>query len=67
MKRSTRRILTTHTGSLPRPQDLLAMMTAKEAGEPYDREALSTSIRSAVTAIARRQAEAASTSSTMAR
>lgn len=58
MKRSTRRILTTHTGSLPRPQDLLAMMTAKEAGEPYDREALNTSIRSAVTAIARRQAEA---------
>jgi 5-methyltetrahydropteroyltriglutamate--homocysteine methyltransferase len=58
MKRSTRRILTTHTGSLPRPQDLLAMMTAKEAGEPYDREALNTSIRSAVTAIARRQADA---------
>jgi 5-methyltetrahydropteroyltriglutamate--homocysteine methyltransferase len=58
MKRSTRRILTTHTGSLPRPQDLLAIMTAKEAGEPYDREALNTSIRSAVAAIVLRQAEA---------
>ncbi|MBV8135601.1 MAG: cobalamin-independent methionine synthase II family protein [Deltaproteobacteria bacterium] len=58
MKRSTRRILTTHTGSLPRPQDLLALMTAKEAGEPYDREALNTSIRSAVAAIARRQTAA---------
>jgi 5-methyltetrahydropteroyltriglutamate--homocysteine methyltransferase len=58
MKRSTRRILTTHTGSLPRPDDLLAMMIAKEAGEPYDREALDTSVRSAVATIVRRQAEA---------
>jgi 5-methyltetrahydropteroyltriglutamate--homocysteine methyltransferase len=58
MKRSTRRILTTHTGSLPRPQDLLAIMIAKEAGEPYDRETLNASIRSAVAATVRRQAEA---------
>ena len=40
MKRSTRGILTTHAGSLPPPQDLLAIMTAKQAGEPYDRKAL---------------------------
>jgi 5-methyltetrahydropteroyltriglutamate--homocysteine methyltransferase len=58
MKRSTRRILTTHTGSLPRPQDLLAIMIAKEAGEAYDRETLNASIRSAVAATVRRQAEA---------
>jgi len=58
MKRSARRILTTHTGSLPRPQDLLAIMIAKEAGEPYDREALNASVRSAVTAIVGKQAEA---------
>jgi 5-methyltetrahydropteroyltriglutamate--homocysteine methyltransferase len=58
MKRSTRRILTTHTGSLPRPQDLLAIMIAKESGEPYDRETLNASIRSAVAATVRRQAEA---------
>src|SRR5262245_6931156 len=58
MKRSTRRILTTHTGSLPRPQDLLAIMTAKEADEPYDRDALNASVQSAVTAIVGRQAEA---------
>src|SRR5215469_9081055 len=58
MKRSTRRILTTHTGSLPRPDDLLAMMIAKEAGEPYDREALDAGVRSAVATIVRRQAEA---------
>src|SRR5215831_16522817 len=58
MKRSTRRILTTHTGSLPRPQNLLAIMIAKEAGEPYDSEALQTSVRSAVGEIVRQQAEA---------
>jgi 5-methyltetrahydropteroyltriglutamate--homocysteine methyltransferase len=58
MKRSTRRILTTHTGSLPRPENLLALMTGKEAGEPIDAEALNSSIRSAVAAIVRQQAEA---------
>jgi 5-methyltetrahydropteroyltriglutamate--homocysteine methyltransferase len=58
MKRSTRRILTTHTGSLPRPQDLLAIITAKEAGEPYDRAAFNASVRSAVNEIVGKQAEA---------
>ncbi len=29
MQRSTSRILTTHTGSLPRPADLVAMLNAK--------------------------------------
>ena len=37
MQRSTSRILTTHTGSLPRPADLVAMLNAKELGEPYDK------------------------------
>ena len=36
MKRSTDRFLTTHTGSLPRPDDLVRMMYAKEAGVPVD-------------------------------
>ncbi len=58
MKRSTRRILTTHTGSLPRPDDLLAMITAKETGEPYDPGALASSIRSAVSDIVRKQVAA---------
>jgi 5-methyltetrahydropteroyltriglutamate--homocysteine methyltransferase len=33
MKRSTERILTTHTGSLPRPDDLVELMLAKEDGK----------------------------------
>ena len=33
MKRSIDRILTTHTGSLPRPMDLTAMLEALDSGE----------------------------------
>ena len=36
MMRSTDRFLTTHTGSLPRPDDLIRMMYAKEEGVPVD-------------------------------
>ena len=32
----TRRILTTHVGSLIRPDDFVAVLEKKEAGEPYD-------------------------------
>jgi 5-methyltetrahydropteroyltriglutamate--homocysteine methyltransferase len=48
MKRSTDRFLTTHTGSLPRPADLVRMMFAREEGVPVDRAALAARIRSAV-------------------
>ena len=46
MKRSTERFLTTHTGSLPRPDDLIRMMYAKEEGVPVDRAALAERVRS---------------------
>jgi len=36
MIRSTDRILTMHAGTLPRPDDLRAMVVAKETGQPYD-------------------------------
>ena len=37
MQRSQDRFLTTHTGSLPRPADLITMMYAKEEGVPVDK------------------------------
>ena len=40
MKRSTSRILTTHTGSLPRPEGLVAMLGAVSRGEPVDQATL---------------------------
>jgi 5-methyltetrahydropteroyltriglutamate--homocysteine methyltransferase len=58
MKRSEARFLTTHTGSLPRPDDLIRMMFAKEEGVPVDQAALSARIRSAVAEVVRQQAEA---------
>lgn len=48
MKRSTDRILTTHAGSLPRPDDLRPMVAARAAGEPHDAVALAARLRSAV-------------------
>ena len=36
MKTSTERILTTHVGSLPRPQDVVDLLFAQDRGEPVD-------------------------------
>src|SRR5258708_16287292 len=58
MKRSTERFLTTHAGSLPRPEDLVRMMYAKEEGVPVDHAALASRIRSAVEDIVHKQAGA---------
>ena len=58
MKRSVDRILTTHTGSLPRPADLVRMMFAREEGVPVDGTALAARIRSAVAEVVRKQTEA---------
>ncbi len=58
MKRSVDRFLTTHTGSLPRPDDLIRMMFAREEGVPVDRAALGARIRSAVAEVVGKQADA---------
>jgi 5-methyltetrahydropteroyltriglutamate--homocysteine methyltransferase len=56
--RSTDRFLCTHTGSLPRPDDLIRMMFAKEEGVPVDRVALAARIRSAVAEVVQKQVDA---------
>jgi len=58
MKRSTERFLTTHTGSLPRPDDLVRIMYAKEEGVPVEPAALADRIEAAVRDVVRRQVEA---------
>jgi 5-methyltetrahydropteroyltriglutamate--homocysteine methyltransferase len=58
MKRSSERILTTHVGSLIRPQPLQAFLRAKQAGEALDAKAYATCLTQSVAAIVRRQAEA---------
>jgi 5-methyltetrahydropteroyltriglutamate--homocysteine methyltransferase len=58
MKRSTDRILTTHTGSLPRPKDLTVMLEALDSGTAPDRAGFDARVRSAVADIVRRQVDA---------
>jgi 5-methyltetrahydropteroyltriglutamate--homocysteine methyltransferase len=55
MKRSSERFLTTHTGSLPRPPDLVRTMFAKEEGVPVDTAALQSRIAAAVNEIVAKQ------------
>jgi 5-methyltetrahydropteroyltriglutamate--homocysteine methyltransferase len=55
MKRSDSRILTTHTGSLPRPSDLVEALNAKELGRNYDAHALAERVRRAIAEIIARQ------------
>src|SRR5438132_3737349 len=56
--RSTDGFLTTHTGSLPRPPDLIRTMFAKEEGVPVDPAALGARIRAAVAEIVQQQVKA---------
>jgi 5-methyltetrahydropteroyltriglutamate--homocysteine methyltransferase len=58
MKRSTERILTTHVGSLIRPQPLQDFMRAQQAGKPVDQKAYDECLSEAVAEVVRQQAEA---------
>jgi 5-methyltetrahydropteroyltriglutamate--homocysteine methyltransferase len=57
VKRSTEHILTTHTGSLPRPPELLEALQRRDRGEG-DGDGLDDAIRGAVADVVRRQADA---------
>lgn len=58
MQRSTERFLTTHVGSLPRPDDLVRIMYAQEEGVPVDADALAARVRDAVDEVVRAQVDA---------
>ena len=58
MKRSTQRILTTHVGSLARPDSLIPLLRLKERGQPYDRDSFARLAREAVADVVRKQADA---------
>ena len=55
MKLSTDRILTTHVGSLPRPQALVDLMVKRDHGEHYDAAEMRRSVRQAVADLVARQ------------
>src|SRR5437899_539455 len=58
MKRSAERILTTHVGSLARPESLIPLLRSKERGQPYDQETYAKLVRDAVAEVVRKQTEA---------
>src|SRR5215471_14184016 len=55
MKASHGRILTSHAGSLPRPDDLVEANRIREAGGSFDAERWQQQLRSAVQDVVRRQ------------
>ncbi len=57
MKTSTNRILTTHVGSLIRPQALQDIMRAKQGGQQFDQAAYDKCLKDSVAEVVRRQAE----------
>src|SRR5712691_10048233 len=57
MKRSSERILTTHTGSLPRAADLTTMLEALDSGNLPDPAAFEARVRRAVADVVRQQVE----------
>lgn len=58
MKRSSERILTTHVGSLIRPQALQEFLRAKQSGKPYDEQGFQKCLSDSVAAVVKRQADA---------
>ena len=55
MQANTDHIATSHVGSLPRPDTLIAAHRAHEAGEPVDERAFEQTLRNAVSEVVRRQ------------
>ena len=58
MKLSTERILTTHTGSLPRARDLTSTLEALDAGSAPDAAAFEARVRAAVADVVQQQIDA---------
>lgn len=57
MKRSNDHIVVTHCGSLPRPEGLLPLLSARDSGQPYDADELARCISESVTEVVRRQVD----------
>ena len=58
MKRSSSKILTTHTGSLPRPPRVVELLLAEHAAPGTQREVFEAAVRDAVAEVVRKQIEA---------
>ena len=66
MRTSSNRILTTHVGSLPRPDDLIEANRKREAGDAIDEADFQENLRAAVADVVQHQRASASTFRAMA-
>ena len=57
MKRSTRRILTSHVGSLIRPPEVLEHLRARQSGKTFDEKAFARTLKTAVARVVKQQAD----------
>ena len=57
MRVSSDRVLTSHVGSLPRPDDLIGANRMREAGEAADDSAFQSTLQASVAAVVRHQRE----------
>jgi len=57
MKTSTQHILTTHVGSIPRPESIRELLRARLTGQPVDAEDLAGRVQKAVADVVRQQKE----------
>ena len=57
VQQNTDHLQTTHIGSLPRPHNLLDLLKAKYAGQPYDERQLNSMLMQAVADCVRKQVE----------
>src|SRR5438067_451387 len=57
MKISTHRILTTHVGSIPRPESIRSLLRARYTGQPVDDAQLAAHVTDAVRDVVRKQSD----------
>lgn len=57
VKRSADRILTTHVGSLVKPDDLQGMITARDTGGAYNKGAFEKRVTGAIADVVRKQGD----------
>lgn len=55
MSKEERFVKTTHVGSLPRLEDMIALLDSKDHGQPYDDAALQSQVRKSVSDVVTRQ------------
>jgi 5-methyltetrahydropteroyltriglutamate--homocysteine methyltransferase len=55
LKRSTDRIIVSHAGALPRPDDLRDLLMAKESGKPFDEAAYQRRVREVIADVVKKQ------------